>query len=68
RNLGEIDRAVQEGRPTRISNGNRVVGLKSDQLPGVDFQVERYMSKFSVYVHFTPEAIARATTDIPGVE
>lgn len=68
RNANEISQAIQEGKPTRLLGGETVVGLKSDQLPGVDFRVDRYMDRFIVQVHFTSEAIARATTDIPGIE
>lgn len=70
KNRDAIDQVIQDGKPTRILGGSTVIGLKSDRLPGVQFWVDRdrYMEKFNTGVLFTPEAIARSITDIPGVK
>jgi hypothetical protein len=63
-NKASIDLAIQEGRPTRILNGNTIVGLESDLLPGVQFLVSKCGDRLITKVTFTPEAIGRSIPDI----
>ena len=68
RNAKEINEAIREGKPTRILDGKTVIGLKSDKLPEVEFQVNEYFGRFSVGVQFRPEAILHSVTSVVGVE
>lgn len=68
RDKAAIDQAILDGKPTRILGGNTVIGLRSNQLPGVQFRVDKYQDRLSTSVQFTPEAVARSITVIPGVK
>jgi len=68
KNPKEIDKAIQEGNPTRLLDGKTIIGLESDKLPGVKFRVREYDQRFNVEAQFKPEAISRSVTSVVGVE
>lgn len=68
KDIEAIERAIQNGTPTKILDGTRIVGLSSSQLPGVQISVDNYRGRLSTDVRFTPDAVARSIANVQGVK